>query len=1247
MNPLRLFFVLFVLAACMKRKRSSTSSGSSGSRTLKKKPLPLFGVVYERRYLNSLAEYTKKDILEYFTICAFLGLDGLENELEKVEKDLLPSILEKINFMHTITLDISECLNMDSDLSPQVFESISFDSITAETIPVLLYELSAKDEKYLFTEAINALGSEISLPIFKQCLDLICVSEVRTHFCTTLLESFQGYSIFFKTEFIHYAPKFKDIMFLPDYDINVLIGFLRKPYSAVAKYAGEKIINLVLSGYSLNATYQEELIDWMYETSDHRILKLVSVFGCYCNYKYHYFDLLENAIDNENEGVVRELYDCLPLETDSFIMKHSSIEFLSKIVDLFAGQSRQIAEALVVKDSSFWERNMNIICDKEYLWDHVFQSLPGVLEKKFVQSCEVIVDHFLTGKRKTFLANDAMCEALYCYGLDEKKEYFHKNLPTTSAPQLFLLNLIHDTKLFDLVIRDFSVIELIYSAEIFYYGYSARFLESILSQVDMEKFFEHFMLYQKNDIMRLFLYELPSYFLENKIKPEITIPFIYSEGEELFGFTDFDLGFEYGVNSCDILAEICVSDPQKLSDESIAKIFMGCSKEEASERRMTRVASLAHKTSAIICYTGLFPDLLDPEKLFKIAFDAENPEYYRFLLSQYAKPNIEYPEGNSKWPFVAEDWDLLSKEDLSSVVHDHLIQILQYILSDDARDRICAKMIRFLALSEFRLDREAIFYFASYGFEETIQAFVQNYKLDLRVFVKMFDFESDITFQEIEREMDSLSNDQLLYIFRSLLKKDYIFRSLDFLAIPSISNIKKLDPESLLEKNYLFDQNIFSILLEKNLIDEFDSFTKRCLLLRGMNEFLSAWPLEISFHPLAINQSHGKFEEIQKFYDTYGSEYALRLVYGMNLWESIDSFSEETRLTLQEELESFQPAAGDTKLEIPYSNVAIEERSYNVLNDLSISFWKSEFSFKVAVQGGLSFGIDSGGMTRDILSSVFDYSTKIIFKSHFYVFDPFAEQEPFFIGLLLGKMLSLGMGVNFRPCPAFYKQFKGAYWTDDNIAEIDPMFLKVLQNIEKNNLTEEDDLPFEINIKGHSIVLKENSLITNHNKLEFIWLAKQKFIELYSRPLRDILDGMLVTYPLLRLLTASELKLMLEPDSEIDLDDWENNSHVAESCAENQAVEWFWQYLEENHSSRKKILKFVHGTDIPPLGGFSNLQGHSGVQLFNITCDERPNLIPTTSTCFNTITLFEYQSYESFSHFMQMAIDNSQGFGMQ
>ena len=129
-----------------------------------------------------------------------------------------------------------------------------------------------------------------------------------------------------------------------------------------------------------------------------------------------------------------------------------------------------------------------------------------------------------------------------------------------------------------------------------------------------------------------------------------------------------------------------------------------------------------------------------------------------------------------------------------------------------------------------------------------------------------------------------------------------------------------------------------------------------------------------------------------------------------------------------------------------------------------------------------------------------------------------------------------------------------------------------------------------------------------------------------------------------RMFTAPELACLMGGTAKIDVDEWRANTiYEGGYDADSPQVRWLWRLVGKfTPEERTLLLKFVTGSSRMPAGGFAQLQGMNGVRLFEVMRVAAgwteggggggggggSYALPTASTCFNTLRLPAYPSYD-------------------
>ncbi|KAF2193332.1 hypothetical protein K469DRAFT_788750 [Zopfia rhizophila CBS 207.26] len=176
-------------------------------------------------------------------------------------------------------------------------------------------------------------------------------------------------------------------------------------------------------------------------------------------------------------------------------------------------------------------------------------------------------------------------------------------------------------------------------------------------------------------------------------------------------------------------------------------------------------------------------------------------------------------------------------------------------------------------------------------------------------------------------------------------------------------------------------------------------------------------------------------------------------------------------------------------------------------------------------------------------------------------------------------------------------------------------------------------------------VADETPLVTNANREDFVkdyifWLVYRSV----APQLRAFRDGfMTCLHPgSLDLFNEISLQALVEGDQDIDIPTLRRATHYEEGySATHRTIIDFWDIVEKYSSKEKKLLlEFVTASDRVPATGISNM-------MFCVVRNGGDSeLLPTASTCFGKLMLPEYANKGKMKTKLDLAIQNSKGFGV-
>ncbi|KAJ9117613.1 hypothetical protein QFC22_004463 [Naganishia vaughanmartiniae] len=315
-------------------------------------------------------------------------------------------------------------------------------------------------------------------------------------------------------------------------------------------------------------------------------------------------------------------------------------------------------------------------------------------------------------------------------------------------------------------------------------------------------------------------------------------------------------------------------------------------------------------------------------------------------------------------------------------------------------------------------------------------------------------------------------------------------------------------------------------------------------------------------------------------------------------------------------------------------------------------------------------GVDAGGVTREWYTVL----AQSIFNPGYCLFEPCAADQLTyqpsqrswvnpehigffrFIGKMIGKAIYDGRLLDAYFSRAFYKQILGRKVDIRDLESVDPEYHKSLMWMLENDITGIIDLDFSLEVEEFGakkvIDLKENGSqipVTEENKQEYVNLVVEHRLESAIKDqIKAILDGFYEIIPrnLISIFDPDQLELLISGVSVIDVDELKNATHLHGWKNGDPEISWFWRALRSfSQEERARFLMFVTSSSRVPLGGFSQLQGSSGTQPFQIHKLYRHDVLPSSATCFNELLLPSYSSYEELRAKLLTAITETAGFG--
>ncbi|VDO00441.1 unnamed protein product [Rodentolepis nana] len=260
-----------------------------------------------------------------------------------------------------------------------------------------------------------------------------------------------------------------------------------------------------------------------------------------------------------------------------------------------------------------------------------------------------------------------------------------------------------------------------------------------------------------------------------------------------------------------------------------------------------------------------------------------------------------------------------------------------------------------------------------------------------------------------------------------------------------------------------------------------------------------------------------------------------------------------------------------------------------------------------------------------------------------------------FVGRFIAKAIYDNKHLECYFTRSFYKHILGKQVRFQDLESEDYEFYKGLDFLLNHRIAE---LNYERNEYGRSetVDLIENGrniVVTDENKKEYVrLLCHQKMTESIRPQLNAFLKGFysIISKSWINIFNEQELELLISGLPKIDLEDLRSNTCYNKYELTAPQILWFWKAMESfEEEDRARFIQFVTGTSRVPLGGFKNLEGMHGPTKFTISraSISSTSHLPSAHTCFNTLELPAYTSYEQLRDRLLTAIrECSEGYGM-
>ncbi|KAJ3406591.1 hypothetical protein HDU80_010889 [Chytriomyces hyalinus] len=263
-----------------------------------------------------------------------------------------------------------------------------------------------------------------------------------------------------------------------------------------------------------------------------------------------------------------------------------------------------------------------------------------------------------------------------------------------------------------------------------------------------------------------------------------------------------------------------------------------------------------------------------------------------------------------------------------------------------------------------------------------------------------------------------------------------------------------------------------------------------------------------------------------------------------------------------------------------------------------------------------------------------------------------------FIGRIVGLAIFHQRFLDAFFVTSFYKLILGKKIVFADLESIDSQQFKSMTWMLENSVEGvlENTFSAESEIFGQIVTIDlkaggRDIEVTDENKAEYAQLYSEwRIATRVADQFKAFQQGFneIVPQDMITVFNPQELELLIGGLAEVDMDDWMKNTDYRGYTENDETIKMFWKTVKEMDNEKKaNLLQFVTGTSRIPVNGFKDLQGSDGPRRFCIEKTGEIDSLPKSHTCFNRLDLPPYRSGDVLEKKLNMAIENTVGFGVE
>lgn len=346
----------------------------------------------------------------------------------------------------------------------------------------------------------------------------------------------------------------------------------------------------------------------------------------------------------------------------------------------------------------------------------------------------------------------------------------------------------------------------------------------------------------------------------------------------------------------------------------------------------------------------------------------------------------------------------------------------------------------------------------------------------------------------------------------------------------------------------------------------------------------------------------------------------------------------------------------------------------NTIREVQSYLYRStaeQFSSKLTVSMPNEEAIDAGGPGRELFNLVVkmfspDYGMFEIKNGYCWMRKTSLDSDHldyYLLGILMALAIYNKITLPIRFPPVFFKMLFDQKPTINDLAEIEPELASGFRDIMEMLKNGEDikDLSLQFTatykneisgylvyelVEGGKDIIVDNLNAEDYIQMYMDWIFKPTlhFLEFkkgFEVIKEDKRREKVYPYCLNEVFSPRDISIIASGEDVYDWNSLKEDCRYLGYSKDDPVVKWFWKFIFNSSDDIKiKFLKFLTGSDRPPVGGLGQL--HLIIQRIS---DAKK--LPVAHTCYQILDIPPYETEEELNKKLSISIMNEEGFGLK